>query len=469
MSDLRRVGLSQRRVWLALAFATLLLMATHAVVELAIDRELDPLIFVTDGVTALILILVFTIYLRRLARERRREVIERLLLDILAIPRNIEATASQTLASLRQNRLGDAVVISIVGDGEEPLRPLVASGYPRGWLEQAPTCPPDSIPPVATIEHSKVLHPWLEAANPRIGKRPWVAQIPLLSGRDTLGLILVAARKPGVLRDPVVLDLLSTRLGAAFDHAALYEAAYARERDLEDLEVRRREFMAAIAHEIRTPLTSIQAFVDLLELGTQQMDATAGQLVASLGQGVQRLSVLVNDLIDLGRTGQSAYPVEPRDVDLGGVIRSAEATLRPALMLREHSVTLDLPSAGPIAHADPRILEQVVLNLLSNANRHSPAGGSIRISASQGNNGTVQMSISDDGPGIPEVERERIFQPYYRIRGEGASVPGSGLGLAVARQLLDASGGRIWVDDNPAGGSLFCVQVRAGTTGANSV
>jgi signal transduction histidine kinase len=452
---------------MALTFATLLLMATHAVVELAIDRELDPLVFVTDGVTALVLILVFTVYLRRLARERRREVIEHMLLDILAIPRNIEATAAQTLVALRYNRLGDAVVISVVGEGDEPLRPLVASGYPRGWIEQAPPAGADSIPAEATIEHSKVLHPWLNAANPRIGKRPWVAQIPLLSGRDTLGLILVAGRKPGVLKDPVVRDLLSTRLGAAFDHAALYEAAYARERDLEDLEARRREFMAAIAHEIRTPLTSIQAFADLLQLGRQQMDETAGQLVASLGQGVQRLSVLVNDLIDLGRTGESAYPVEPRDVDLGGVIRSAEATLRPALMLREHSVTLDLPDVGPIAHADPRIMEQVVLNLLSNANRHSPAGGSIRISAFHGANGNVHMSFADDGPGIPEAERERIFQPYYRIRGDGtATVPGSGLGLAVARQLLDSSGGRIWVDESPNGGALFCVEVRAGTSGS---
>jgi signal transduction histidine kinase len=300
-------------------------------------------------------------------------------------------------------------------------------------------------------------------ASAPLGKRPWVAQIPLLSGRDTLGLLIVASRRPGVMKDPVVLDLLATRLGAAFDHAALYEAAYARERDLEDLEARRREFMAAIAHEIRTPLTSIQAFADLLQLGRPHMDETASSLVGSLGQGVQRLSALVNDLIDLGRSGHSAYPVEPRDVDLGAVIRSAEATLRPALMLRQHAVTLDLPPSGPIAHADPRVLEQVVLNLLSNANRHSPAAGSIRVSAVLLDGNTVRMEVDDDGPGIPEAEREHIFQPYYRIRSEsGATVPGSGLGLAVARQLLDECGGRIWVDAGSSGGARFCVEVRSG-------
>src|SRR5690606_12650762 len=135
-------------------------------------------------------------------------------------------------------------------------------------------------------------------------------QVPLRSGLDALGVLWIVARKPGPLKDPVVLDLLSTRLGAAFDHAALYEAAYARERDLEGLETRRREFMAAIAHEIRTPLTSIQSFAELLQMGQGEVDETAGQLVASLGQGVMRLSSLVNDLIDLGRAGHVGYAVQ---------------------------------------------------------------------------------------------------------------------------------------------------------------
>jgi signal transduction histidine kinase len=132
-------------------------------------------------------------------------------------------------------------------------------------------------------------------------------------------------------------------------------------------------------------------------------------------------------------------------------------------MLRQHAVTLDLPPSGPIAHADPRVLEQVVLNLLSNANRHSPAAGSIRVSAVLLDGNTVRMEVDDDGPGIPEAEREHIFQPYYRIRSEsGATVPGSGLGLAVARQLLDECGGRIWVDAGSSGGARFCVEVRSG-------
>jgi len=463
MSDLSRVGYGQRRAWLGLALVTIVLIATHMAVELALEPDLNPLILAVDGATGFILLAIFALYLRRLARERRREVIERMLLDLLSTPRNIQDTASQSLVALRDHGIGRAALIAIIGDGDEPFRPLAASGYPRGWIETAPASDAQALPTAPLLNHSKIPHPWIEDAAPSTGRRPWVAEIPLVSGDTVLGVLMIADRKRGVLQDRAILSLLSTRLGAAFDHAALYEAAYAREQNLEDLEARRREFMAAIAHEIRTPLTSIQAFTDLLRMGQDQMDETAGILVESLGQGVQRLNSLVNDLIDLGRTGETGYALEPQDVDIGAIIRSAESTLRPALMLQEHAVTLDLPETGPIAHADPRVLEQVTLNLLSNASRHSPRGGAITISATRLDTKTVRLTMTDDGPGIPEAERLHIFQPYYRINDRsGNTVPGSGLGLAIARRLLDESGGRIWVESGPEGGARFCVEVRAG-------
>lgn len=461
MTPSSRVPSGQRRVWLAFAAVTALLVAAHAALEVAVAPDLDPLVFVIDGATGLVFVVVFALYLRWVARERRRETIERILLDLLSVPRNIEATANESLKALAQARVGDAMLVGIVGEGEVGLRPVATHGYPRGWAEQAPP-PPDRLAGRPELSHPKALTGWLEPATARAGKRPWVAQIPLRSGQDALGVLWVAARRPGVLKDPAVLDLLSTRLGAAFDHAALYEAAYARERDLEGLEARRREFMAAIAHEIRTPLTSIQAFADLLQMGQGEMDETAGQLVTSLGQGVMRLSSLVNDLIDLGRAGHAGYRIERVEVDLGAIVRSAEQTLRPALMLREQSVELDLPSEGPVAIADQRVLEQVTLNLLSNANRHGPPGGSITVRARLTEQGLARIEVADNGPGIPEAERERIFEPYYRIaKGAGAPVPGSGLGLAVARQLLDECGGRIWVEGDSRGGARFCVELRA--------
>lgn len=447
-------------MWLAFTAVTVLLAATHAALELAVAPDLEPLVFAIDGGTALVFVLAFALYLRWVARERRREAIERMLLDLLSVPRNIEATATEALRALAGVHLGEAMLVAIVGDGDEGLRPVAAQGYPRGWVDQPPP-QPERLAPRPELTHTKHLIPWLEPGAVRAGKRPWVAQIPLRSGQDALGVLWIAAKRPGVLKDEAVLDLLSTRLGAAFDHAALYEAAYARERDLEGLETRRREFMAAIAHEIRTPLTSIQAFVDLLQMGQGEMDETAGALVTSLGQGVMRLSSLVNDLIDLGRAGHAQYAAQRVEVDLGAVVRSAEATLRPALMLREQSVELDLPPEGPMVVTDPRVMEQVTLNLISNANRHGPPGGAITVSARATEQGGVRLEVTDSGPGIPIAERERIFEPYYRVaKGAGVPVPGSGLGLAVARQLLDGCGGRIWVEGDPASGARFCVELR---------
>ncbi len=460
MSALQRIGTGQRYLLGAIAVAAAIVTAAHASVEAALTGEWDWRIYATDIATGLLVIAVTALYLRAVARERRREVVEHLLLDILSMPRNIESTAVAALKALHESNIAEASLVALDGDGG-PMKPLVARGYPRGWVDTAPAAAVERLASHPSVDRPKVLHPWVEAASAPLGKRPWVALLPLRAGSDTIGVIMLAARRPGVLRDPVVLDLLAGRLSAAFDHAALYEAAYARERALEDLEARRREFMAGIAHEIRTPLTSIQAFADLLQMGEAEMDPTARDLVSSLGHGVQRLSAMVTDLIDLGRSGDAGYAVQSIAVDLGAIVRGAEEGLRPALVLRGQAVALELPSEGPLVRADPRIVEQVVVNLLSNANRHAPEHGRITVTATQLDRNTVRLEVSDTGPGIPEGEREKIFEPYYRVR-TSTGVPGSGLGLAVARRLLEESGGRIWATSAAdTNGARFCVEFRA--------
>ncbi len=459
MTSLQRVGAGQRRLLAAIVVTVALVTAAHAAIEAGLTGEWDWRIYATAIGTGALVILVAVVYLSAVARERRREIIERMLLDVLSTPRNIEGTAIAALKALHEHRIADASLVALDGEGGV-LKPLVARGYPRGWPGSAPPASVERVQAEPTVDRPKVLHPWLEAASASLGKRPWVALLPLRAGGETIGIIMVASRNAGVLRDPIVLDLLATRLSAAFDHAALYEAAYARERELEDLETRRREFMAGIAHEIRTPLTSIQAFADLLQMGEADMDDTARSLVSSLGHGVQRLSGMVTDLIDLGRSGDAGYTLQSVAVDLGHVIRGAEATLRPAIAIRSQTVTLELPEAGPTVRSDPRIVDQVVMNLVANANRHSPEGGRVTITATHLDHNTVRLEVSDSGPGIPEGDREKIFEPYYRVAGSH-SVPGSGLGLAVARRALDDTGGRIWATAAEDGGARMCVEFRA--------
>lgn len=459
MNTFRQVRTGQRRVLAALAVTLGVLAGVHLAVEQAVMGTWSWETAATDGVIAALVLLLAALYLRSVARERQREVVEHMLLELVATPRNIRDTAEATARALEQYGLGDASVIALAAEGEPALQPLAARGYPREWIETAPRVALSSLAAEPSIQHPKALLPWMDGAQGG-GKRPWLVQLPILSGDDPIGVIQLVAKRPRVLRDRTILALLTRHLSAAFDHAALYEAAYERERNLEDLDHRRREFMAAIAHEIRTPLTAIQAFADLLQAGQSDMDETARALVTSLGQGVQRLSSLINDLIDLGRSGETGYAPRSEPVDLGMAVRTAEATLRPAIMLREQSLALDLPERGPTVVGDPRVVEQVILNLLSNANRHSPPRGQIRVVARQLDRQFARLEVIDNGEGIPEAERQRIFEPYYRVK-TGAEVPGSGLGLAVTRRLVDEAGGRIWVEASETGGARFCVEMRA--------
>jgi signal transduction histidine kinase len=139
--------------------------------------------------------------------------------------------------------------------------------------------------------------------------------------------------------------------------------------------------------------------------------------------------------------------------------------MRPAFLLRRQELVLDLPAETPHVLADRQLLEQVVLNLLANANRHAPNGTSVTLTSRAAEHDRVVLMVDDQGAGVPPEFRERIFEPYFRVpESGGAEMPGSGLGLAVARRLLQQMGGRIWVAERPGKGARFCVELRATVT-----
>ena len=198
---------------------------------------------------------------------------------------------------------------------------------------------------------------------------------------------------------------------------------------------------------------------------TNAADDTALQLVDSLKGGVGRLRMLVTDLINLGRSGTLEYPMNPADVDLPALVEQSAALMRPAFLLRHQELALDLPAETPHVLADKQLLEQVVLNLLANANRHAPRGTTITLRTHATENDRVVLEVDDAGNGVPPEFRERIFEAYFRVPDTvSGEMPGSGLGLAVARRLLQQMGGRIWVADKPPPGARFCVELRATVT-----
>ena len=460
-STFRRI----RRRGMLLTFAALVLVVAlagaHVAVTYALAGVFDARAAIVDASMAALFFVPAAWYKGAVTRERMRHAGETLLFHVLQEPRNIQDTANEALAVLLDAGVAAAGVVAVAEEDVEVLRVVAAAGYPEGWLlRAAPAHLVEGLDPVVSREVD--LPPWVAPLGESLGKRPWVARIPLTRGDDVIGLVMLVAGRPGLLRDAAVLAAIAEQLSAALDHAALYEAAYRRERDLEGQDQRRREFIAAISHEIRTPLTSIHAFAELLMLDRASMDSAAEGLITSLTLGVDRLSSLVNDLIDLGRAGEQAHEAHMTEVDIVDVVRSAETVLRPAFLLREQALILEVPEGALYGMADRRLLEQVVSSLLSNANRHAPTGGSVTLRAYAPTQGLIRVAVEDSGPGIAPEERERIFEPYYRVaRTDAAAVPGSGLGLAVARRLMDQLGGRIWVESAASGGACFLVEVRA--------
>ena len=473
MQVVHRAG---RRLRLAALFATLAVLGTHLAVWRAVSKGFEPWLLATDAALALVVLAAVLVHVGNLGRQRRRHALVDQLAASFSVPRNIDEAADAGVSLLVATGLADAGLVAVArADGDEagvrdgyggftdrrpPLVAVAAGGFPGDFEPETETLrlPAPSRPSTARLSIAR--DPWLAPLTATLGERPWVAQIPLARNDELLGLLLLVSRRGGALHDPAMLETVGALFTAALDHARLYQAAFEQARDLEQQDARRREFLYAITHELRTPLTSIQAFAELLvERGRSGEDDVEG-LVASLARGVDRLGTIVDDLLQLGRVEQPDVRVEIVPVDVAEAVRTAEAILRPSFMQRGQSLTMTLPNGPLWAAGDERSLEQVLINLLSNANRHTPAGGRVEVRA-RAEQDAVHIEVEDSGPGIQPHDRERIFQPFYRVGGAASEVPGSGLGLAVARRFTELQEGRIWVEDGADGGARFCLQLPA--------
>ena len=212
-----------------------------------------------------------------------------------------------------------------------------------------------------------------------------------------------------------------------------------------------RGVLLAVSHDLRTPLTSIRGYAEGIEDGT--VDPREGAAV--LGREAARLERQVGDLLALARLRQGVLEVRREPVDLAAVARETEERLRPRA--REAGVEVRVEGAAATVAADHGRVLQVVTNLLDNAIRASPRGGAVTIAVAPG-----EVSVADQGPGIPEAELPHAFERFHlRARGAHASPDGAGLGLAIVRELSEAMGGTVAVANLPAGGARFTVRLPA--------
>ncbi len=210
--------------------------------------------------------------------------------------------------------------------------------------------------------------------------------------------------------------------------------------DLAAVDRQRRELVANVSHELRTPLAGLCAVLENVVDGVTPRDHAS--LQAALDQAT-RTARLVEDLLDLARVDAGKAPLATAPVALGPLL--ADAVAEAELLDRPVEYAVQVVPADLVVQADRSRLQQLVANLLDNASRHSPTGGTVRVSAAR-QDGLLCLEVLDDGPGVPPEDRERVFEPFGTLRASDAG-GGTGLGLAIARWVTDLHGGRIGLVD----------------------
>ena len=217
---------------------------------------------------------------------------------------------------------------------------------------------------------------------------------------------------------------------------------------------RQREFVAAASHELRTPVAAVRANAEVLT------DAALGDYAPyldAIAQEGERMTHLVTDLMDLARADAEGLQVREEPVDLAEVALHTAEVLRPLAEGRGLTLTTDTQPA--LVKADSARLQQALVTLLDNALRYTPSGGHVRVEASrQGAHGA--LCVIDDGPGIPDDQKARVFDRFYRLAAARPADGGCGLGLSVAQQLVTQMGGTLRLTDAPGGGCVFEVRFR---------
>lgn len=249
----------------------------------------------------------------------------------------------------------------------------------------------------------------------------------------------------------------------AIDNIRLLAAEAKARHEAEEANALKLKFLAMISHELRTPLTSIKGFATtLLADDVQWHPANQHDFLQTIDEETDKLSDLIEQLLDLSRLEAGTLRIAPKPHTLEHVIATALAHLQTLTV--DHQLILDVPHDLPFVRVDAERIGQVLTNLVGNAARYSPAQTTITVSA-QRMDDMVQIDVADQGPGIPPQARARIFEPFEQVgRPPTNRTGGAGLGLAICKGLIEAHGGRIWVQDRAEPGTLIAFTVPVADT-----
>ena len=300
--------------------------------------------------------------------------------------------------------------------------------------------------------------------------RRYLRMIPLKIGQKVVGVVrLLIEDDPRLFtrEKSLGIDRDRSNPATAFFWTFLDQAASVIERArlrreslqielLKRTDALRAALLSSVSHALRTPLSSIKAAASSLLQEDVQWDEEARRSFAlAIEHEADRLNRLVGNLLDMSRIEGGALKPEKEWYPVDELIHDVLDHMQPVLQGR--TVQTHLPDDLPPVELDYLQMDQVLTNLIENAVRYTPPESPIEVSA-QIDGEQMVISVADRGPGIPQADRERIFDKFYRVLGtqrNAATIPGSGLGLAVSKGLVEAHGGHIWVEDRPGGGSIF--------------
>lgn len=301
-----------------------------------------------------------------------------------------------------------------------------------------------------------------------------VACVPFVLQGETIGGLFVGRYNSSYFSqaDITLLTAIGSQMALAVRLARFYEMERERASQAQEREQLERDLLSIVSHELRTPLTSIKTCIgalgdmshsaahgaDLAAAGTQT------RLVHNIERSTDRLIDLVNELLDMARLRAGRVSLQMQQVNIGSIIMDVAGQTGPLLEDKRQALSLDLPPAESLrwkrlsVMADRRRIEQVLINLLGNANKYSPEGSRITVGATP-RDGRVQVFVRDEGPGISRSESKRVFEKFYTGEAGGQRhehyTDSTGLGLAIARSIVELHGGQIGLTSRPGAGSTF--------------
>ena len=234
---------------------------------------------------------------------------------------------------------------------------------------------------------------------------------------------------------------------------------------LQQADALKSQFVSAVTHDLRTPLTTIRGFTEFLEEGLGGALAHEQQgYVHEIQLATDRLEALVEDLLDCARIDAGVFELHALPADMGGAVAEAVATLAPQAAHARVAVQTRLPEGELALRMDPHHIGRVLANLIGNALKFTPAGGTVRVSAGVEGAGDVLVEVADDGPGIAAEEQPKLFQRFGQLEAGRRRGGGTGLGLWIAKQLVEAHGGTIGVRSTPGKGATFYFRLPRGVS-----